>query len=90
MARDVKGRGYNDNRQDNEQTAVPQQHRANKAHSVKTKWNPKCRRVSLALLGLQLGISSQSEDPNPSRLSITIRMSTILYQVPLLYWHRYF
>lgn len=44
------------NRQDSEQTtAVAKQHRANKAHSVKTKWDHKCKGVSLALLGFSIG-----------------------------------
>lgn len=41
------------NRWDSEQTtAVAKQHGANKGHRVKTKWDGKCRGLSLALLGL--------------------------------------
>lgn len=67
MARDMKNGSYMSNRQDSEQTtAVAKQHRANKAHSVKTKWDYKCKGVRLALLGLLYWVEApSSKDPNP-------------------------
>lgn len=80
------------NKQDSEQTtAMAKQHRANKAHSVKTKWDSKCKGVSLALLGRLYWVEAlSSKDPNPFPTSHLGKDDHHLLPVPLLYWHGYF